>query len=301
MEPILFGQPISLLFLYFIIYSFLGWCMETIYCSLKEHRPVPRGFLYGPICPIYGVGVLMMICFFQPLMDRPVLFYVTATVCMSAWEYFVGWFLETTTHIKYWDYSDTPFNLKGRICLWVSLTWGVLSFLVLYFIHPRISGPVERIPLIPRYILDGFFLGVLTSDAAATIFQLVRTSQMLTRLQRAGEELRLQAALGRAELTDKLSEARENFSERLEDLLPEQLDERVGALKARYDEMVDRTEYVTRRFRANYRDMKATGSRSEALESVMRRGEERKERLAQLRRERKERKAAAKAARKAAK
>ena len=74
-EPVFFGLPISLAFLYFIVYSVLGWCMETVYCSTLERRFVPRGFLYGPMCPIYGVGVLMMICWFQPLMGNPVVFY----------------------------------------------------------------------------------------------------------------------------------------------------------------------------------------------------------------------------------
>lgn len=278
-EPIFFGLPISLAFLYFIVYSILGWCMETVYCSTLERRFVPRGFLFGPMCPIYGVGVLMMICWFQPLMDRPVVFYLTATVCMSAWEYLVGWFLETTTHIKYWDYSMYRFNLKGRICLWVCLMWGVLSFLVLYFIHPRIEALVGRIGLIPRYILDGFFLGVLVSDTGATIYQLVRTSQMLDKLQRAGDELRLQAHLGKAELSDMLAGAREAFSGRLEDLLPDQLDETGRALKERYDELMTRTEMITRRLRASYRGMNTAGPAKEALESVKRQGDKLKLRL----------------------
>jgi len=274
LEPELFGQPISLLFLYFIIYAILGWGMETIYCSILERHFVSRGFLYGPLCPIYGVGVLMMICFFKPLMGNPVLFYGTATVCMSAWEYFVGWFLETTTHIKYWDYSMYRFNLKGRICLWVCLTWGVLSFLVLYFIHPRVERLVGKIPITPRYVLDGFCLGVLTSDAAATIYQLAKTSQMLAKLQQAGDELRVQARLGRAELSDRLDEARlALIDHRLEDLLPEELDETGRALKARYDELTTRAEYLSRRFRAKYRYMRAMDNTSEALEAVKRRGE----------------------------
>ena len=271
-EPVFFGLPISLAFLYFIVYSFLGWCMETAYCSLKERRLVPRGFLYGPVCPIYGVGVLMMLCWFQPLMDKPVLFYLTATVCMSAWEYLVGWFLETTTHIKYWDYSDARFNLKGRICLWVCLTWGLLSFLVLYFVHPRVAGLLARIPYPAVYTLDGFFLGLLVSDAGATVYQLARTSQMLSRLQRVGDELRLQAHLGKAELNDMLTEAKENFSERLDELLPDQLDEAGRVLKERYDELMLRTEMMSRRFRSRYSGMKA-GRVSEALESVKRQGE----------------------------
>ena len=131
MEPVIFGLPLSVAFLYFIVYSVLGWCMETVFCSWRQGHFVPRGFLYGPLCPIYGVGVLMMICWFQPLMDWPIIFYVAATVGMTSWEYFVGWFLEATTHVKYWDYSDHRFNIKGRVCLTIALTWGVLSYLVL--------------------------------------------------------------------------------------------------------------------------------------------------------------------------
>ena len=111
------GHSIQELFLYFLFYSFLGWLMETCYCSLHERRLVPRGFLYGPICPIYGCGVLLMILFFTPLKGNLLLFYVVAVIVMTSWEYFVAWLLEVTTHVKYWDYSNSRFNLKGRVCL----------------------------------------------------------------------------------------------------------------------------------------------------------------------------------------
>lgn len=271
-EPVLFGLPLSLAFFYFVIYGVLGWCMETIYCSILEKRFVPRGFLYGPLCPIYGVGVLMMICCFQPLMDRPVVFYLTATVCMSAWEYFVGWFLETTTHIKYWDYSMYRFNLRGRICLWVCLTWGLLSYVVLFFIHPRVEALASRASLSLRYVLDGFFLGVLVFDAGATVFQLARTSRMLEALRQVGEEL-----------GERLSEARESIAGPLEDLLPDQLDELGRSLKARYDMLMVRTEQVSRRFRATYRNMRGSGSAFAPMESVKRQGEWLKEHILELR------------------
>ena len=74
------GSPIYDLFLYFIFYSFLGWVMETCYCSVCERRLVPRGFLYGPICPFYGAGVLLMILFFTPLKRNLVLFYAAAEI-----------------------------------------------------------------------------------------------------------------------------------------------------------------------------------------------------------------------------
>ena len=267
-EPLFFGVPISLAFLYFIIYSVLGWCMETIYCSVAERRLVPRGFLYGPLCPIYGVGVLMMICWFQPLMGNPVLFYVVATVCMSTWEYMVGWFLETTTHMKYWDYSQYRFNLHGRICLWVCLVWGILSFLVLYFIHPKVAEQVAKLPLIPRYVLDGFFLGVLVADTIATVYQLVRASQMLEQLKRTGMELRAQARQSYSEMGGKL----EAFAGRLEDLLPDELDEQGKAIKERYDEMVSRAEYLSRRLRS-LKFGKACGSGARSGNTVFEKGQ----------------------------
>ena len=105
--------------------------METCYCSILEHRLVDRGFLYGPICPIYGAGVLLMVLFFTPLKHNLFVFYLTAVVVMTSWEYFVAWLLETTTHVRYWDYSRFRFNIKGRVCLWVALVWGALSYVVI--------------------------------------------------------------------------------------------------------------------------------------------------------------------------
>lgn len=272
-EPILFGLPLSAAFFFFIVYSIMGWTLETVYCSVLEKRLVSRGFLYGPLCPIYGVGVLMMVCWFKPLMDRPILFYLVATVCMSAWEYLVGWFLETTTHIKYWDYSMYRFNLKGRICLWVCLMWGVLSFVVLYFIHPWVDRLFQRFTGVTIYFVDGVFLGALIFDSFATITQLVKTSQLLDKLQRAGDELRLQVSLGRAQFSDKLGEAKASLSDHLEDMIPDSLDEAGRAAKARYDELMASAEVVSRRFRRSFGSMKAGGPFGQALESVKRRGE----------------------------
>ncbi len=210
----------------------------------------------------------MMICWFQPFMDNPVIFYLMATVCMSAWEYFVGWLLEVTTHIKYWDYSWSRFNLKGRICLPISLTWGILSYLVLFFIHPRVVGVLAGIQGVILYFVDGLFLGVLLADAGATVFQLIKTSQLMKKLRQAGDELRLRAHLGKAE-----------FSDRLEELLPEQLDNAGRAAKERYDVLMARTEFVTRRFRDTYHEMRASRPDAGTLESVKRRGEQVKQQL----------------------
>ena len=237
-EPVVFGFPISLLFLYFVIYAFLGWILETVYCSVRERRFVARGFLYGPVCPIYGVGVLMMLCWFAPFTGQPLLFYVIATVCMSAWEYLVAWILETTTHIKYWDYSDRKFNLHGRICLSISLTWGVLAYLVIFWIHPVVAGLVERLSVFTIYVADVVLLVLLVADAAATIRELALLTAMLRKLTQMGEELQVQLALSRAELSDRLDEAREVLSDKLDDAresISDKLDDAKESISDRLD------------------------------------------------------------------
>lgn len=232
-EPTLLGYPITQLILYFFFYAFAGWVMETCYCSILERKYVARGFLYGPICPIYGVGVLLMILFFKPLTGNPALFYVTAVVVMSAWEYLVGWFLETTTHVKYWDYSNIKFNLRGRICLPISLTWGVLSYIVIFWIHPHTEALFARIAPWLSYVLCGAAIGVLISDATLTIRQLAVISKLTRNLARISDELQLQLSLGKSELEDKL-------------------DEKTAALRARYGEQIRSWEENSRRFRKNY-------------------------------------------------
>ena len=229
----LLGYPIYELFLYFLLYSFLGWAMETCYCSICEHRLVPRGFLYGPICPIYGIGVLLMILFFTPLKKNLVLFYVVAVIVMSSWEYFVAWLLETTTHVKYWDYSNFRFNLQGRICLWVALVWGVLSYLVIFYIHPPIAELFLDIPVVLKYVLCGVLAVVLAVDATLTIRHLALMSKLVVGVTTLGEELQVQLSLGKAELADKLEPKAE-------------------AARQRYLAEVAKLERNSRRFRSRY-------------------------------------------------
>lgn len=278
-EPVLFGHPMHLLFLYFMIYAFLGWCMETVYCSIRERRLVPRGFLFGPVCPIYGVGVLMMICWFAPFMDNPLLFYVVATVCMSAWEYFVGWFLEVTTHIKYWDYSMHKFNLKGRICLWVCLTWGVLAYIILFWIHPVISQLVLQVPLIIRYILAAALAAILIADIVTTIRKLALSAKLMRKL----EEARFQLSLGRAELEDALQEAKEDLSDKLAASSRERKAKRAEAnakLQKAYDELLVKAERYSRRFLNRYHLM-SSKRYNRNLSDLRRFGAQLRQRLAQ--------------------
>lgn len=269
-EIMLLGYPLSTLFLYFCFYACAGWCMETVYCSILEKRFVPRGFLHGPLCPIYGVGVLMMILFFEPLKNNLFVFYLVSTVVMSAWEYFVGWFLEVTTHIKYWDYSMYRFNLKVRICLWVCLVWGILSYVCIFWIHPPVAALFAQLPLLTRQIAAIALALALLADAVITIRELALMTKVLNTLQSLSNELQLQVSLGKMELSDRLAGAKDMVTDKLQDakdivtdklqdakevmatLLPDSVADAGSKLKARYNDLVASAERHTRRLRNIY-------------------------------------------------
>lgn len=109
-------QEFIYLLTYFIIYSFLGWVMESIFRTFCEKKIINTGFLKGPFCPIYGIGAIIMITLLSGLKDAPVLLFLISFIVLTIWEYLVGVLLEKLFKTKYWDYSDHKFNYKGRIC-----------------------------------------------------------------------------------------------------------------------------------------------------------------------------------------
>ena len=102
---------------YFIIYSFLGWIMESIFRSIAEKKLINTGFLRGPFCPIYGFGAIIMFIFLESLQNKPIILFIVSVIVLTAWEYIVGVLLEKIFKTKYWDYSEHKFNFQGRICL----------------------------------------------------------------------------------------------------------------------------------------------------------------------------------------
>lgn len=178
-EPMFFGHSLTLLFLYFMWYSFLGWILETIYCSALQRRFVLRGFLKGPICPIYGVGALLMVLFLKGFADNILVFFIVSVVVMSAWEYLVGWFLDVTTHIKYWDYSQRKFNLHGRICLQNSMYWGVIAYAAIYWVHPATVHLFRDITPNVRYAASTLLFLVTAADTVTTIRSLTLAASFL--------------------------------------------------------------------------------------------------------------------------
>ncbi len=128
---------------YFIVYSFFGWVIESIYKSILEKKIINSGFLHGPFCPIYGFGAVFMFLCLNNFKNNIILLFIIAFFTLSVWEYIVGWLLEKTFHTKYWDYSENKFNIKGRVCLRNSLFWGILGVIFIKLVHPFITERIE--------------------------------------------------------------------------------------------------------------------------------------------------------------
>lgn len=122
--------------LLFLIYSFIGWLIEVIGKLIEKHKFVNRGFLIGPICPIYGHGCILMILTLSRYKDNPLTLFIYAIFICSLLEYFTSYFMEKIFKARWWDYSTKRFNLNGRICAETMIPFGILGTLVICVINP---------------------------------------------------------------------------------------------------------------------------------------------------------------------
>ncbi len=186
--------------LYFFIYSFCGWLMETVLCSIREHRFINRGFLNGPLCPIYDCGILLILTFLLPVRDSipraeaavPVIF-LAGAVLASAVEYFTSWAMEKLFHARWWDYSKHRFNLNGRICLSISAAWGLLATVFVYQIQPHFESLIAWLYRLSSWlppIMAAVLLAALAVDTVISA-RIARTlGNKLEQLDKLGELIR---------------------------------------------------------------------------------------------------------------
>ncbi len=123
----------------FFIFSFIGWLIEVIWNLLTDKKLVNRGFLIGPYCPIYGVGCLLLILLLGRFKEQPVILFFMSIIVCSLLEYSTSYVMEKLFKARWWDYSEYPFNLNGRICAATMIPFGVLGVLVVYYLNPFIS------------------------------------------------------------------------------------------------------------------------------------------------------------------
>ena len=175
---------------FIIIYSFLGWVLESVSKSIEQKELVNSGFLKGPICPIYGFGALIMILGLSFLKDNIILLFIVSFFILSLWEYIVGVFLEKVFKTKYWDYSHLKFNFQGRICLKNSLAWGVLGVLFVRYIHPCIANVVILIPIHDLKYLLIIIYSALTVDVVTSISEVTNLELAISKMNELGDTIK---------------------------------------------------------------------------------------------------------------
>lgn len=238
------------LLLFFFIYGFLGWISEVIFAAFKSGKFVNRGFLLGPICPIYGIGVAAVLLACEPMMDRPWLVYIVSGVLTSLIELLIGIISKALLHERLWDYSNMPLNIGGYICLTFSLVWGAACIMIVYGLHPLVAGLVRLVPHTLGIVLICVFSALFLTDLAITLFHALKIERRMTAIDeaaRALEALSVKIGGGAAEQALRVREKAQELEKAKEPELERrrtELEQKRRELTERYERLVGRRNIV---------------------------------------------------------
>lgn len=182
--------------LFFFIYCFLGWVWESCYVSIKKREWINRGFLHGPMLPIYGSGAIIVLLCTIGVRDQVILIFIFGMTGATILEYVTGACMERLFRVRYWDYSHMPLNLKGYICLPVSFGWGAFSVLLVRVIHVPIENLVLQIPERIAEVVSVVCSSAFAVDFTLSFSEAMDLRDMLIRLSDSNEKIqRLQKRL----------------------------------------------------------------------------------------------------------
>ena len=193
--------------LYFLIYSFGGWVVEVIFHAVALGKVINRGFLNGPVCPVYGFGVLSVFALLNTIQGSgrqmsDGMIFVFGIVLATAVELVAGWLLDVCFHARWWDYSDKPFNFHGYICLEFSLIWGLAIVMVVKVFQKYVEAHALHTPATWEWIVIAVLYAVLyavyLTDFIVTVAVIQGLNKKLTRLDKVRSDLRI--------VSDKLSD-----------------------------------------------------------------------------------------------
>ncbi len=171
----------ELCWLYFI-YSFIGWCGEVCVAAVHKKKFINRGFVSGPLCPIYGAGAVVFTIFLPELRENIFFLFLMGTILGSFIEFATGALMEKIFHKKWWDYSEIRFNFEGYICLRYSLLWGIFAVLLIYFVNPFLVSVLTILPGMVGVIL-------LSAMGVILLFDTIGTALALWGMQKKIEQL----------------------------------------------------------------------------------------------------------------
>lgn len=211
----------------FVIYSCIGWTMETVRGWIITKKFVNRGFLIGPYCPIYGLScVSMMLMLDRYKYDILIVFVFAAVIC-SIIEYLTSWLMEKIYKTRWWDYSNIKFNINGRICLQNAVIFGLLALVILYIVNPVIMSLIELIPIVTLQIVSFVLFIIIFSDFVTTLFVMKFIKKISFEAKKDNTE----------EVTKKVKELLVNSSNVLVRRLSEAFPNLKSTLKSRREEL----------------------------------------------------------------
>ena len=189
--------------LYFFIYSFGGWVVEVIFHAVALGKVINRGFLNGPVCPVYGFGVLSVFALLNTIQGSgrqmsDGMIFVFGIVLATVVELVAGWLLDVCFHARWWDYSDKPFNFHGYICLEFSLIWGLAIVMVVKVFQKYVEAHALHTPATWEWIVIAVLYAVYLTDFIVTVAVIQGLNKKLTRLDKVRSDLRI--------VSDKLSD-----------------------------------------------------------------------------------------------
>ncbi len=198
---------------YFIVYAFFGWCIEVAYAAVKKGEFVNRGFLNGPVCPIYGYGMLTVLLVLSGLKHNLMLLFAGSVILTSALEYITGFALEKIFNDKWWDYSNCRYNLKGYICLKFSLAWGAACVFAVCVVHPFVGRVLNLVPHGISMAFFGVIYAVFAIDVSLTVAEALRIKKYFKNADKVEKHIKSVSDTVGEEITDAVLRAEKFYEE----------------------------------------------------------------------------------------
>ena len=256
----------------FVIYAFLGWCTEVAYAALDTGKFVNRGFLNGPVCPVYGCGVLVVIVVLTPLKENFLILFAGSFLLTSIIEFITGFLLEKLFHNQWWDYSNEHFNICGYVCLKFSILWGIACTLIMDVIHPSIYKVIKIVPKLPGTIILVILCIAFAVDLIITVSTILKFNAHLKMLDELAVKLKVVSdEIGEniyegvttvieksEEWSENIEHARATHEEKRAERKQERREEFLQ-LQAKYKEALEKRNIGERRLIKAFPAMKAKG------------------------------------------
>ena len=222
---------------FFYFYCFFGWCFESAVVSLRKKKFVNRGFMKGPFLPLYGFGAIIMLVVSAPYKENIVLVFISGLIGATILEYITGVTMEALFKVRYWDYSDDPFNFQGQICLSSSLAWGGLTILMTEVVHKRVEHFGMMIPDNILTIVTLIITIWIAGDFTLAFKSALDLKNVLMKLEKAKEDIavlqkRLDVVIAVAD--DEIKSRREDRKKNIEEFKKES-EEKRKAFKEKLD------------------------------------------------------------------